>query len=346
MMQLSKGDLEWAVGRELLTAAQVDPLWSALKERKADAPKFDMVHLAYYAGAIIVILAMVWFLSISWEAFGAGGVLAISGIYAFMFVLAGRHLWFEQKLLVPGGLLYTLAVCMVPLIIYAIEKLTGIWPQGDPGTYQNFHMLVKGSWFLMEIGTIAASLFVLRHIRFPFLTAPIAFSLWYMSMDMTPLLLGKTEYSWDGRLIVSAIFGLAMLATAYWVDLKRKGSKDFAFWIYLFGTVAFFSGVAGLNKGGELNEFACAAVFAFMMVVSVLVQRRVLMIFGAMGVVGYFFHLAWTVFQDTPVFPIALSGLGIAIIAAGVYMQRNRTRIEDFIVNSVPTSLKAYLPQN
>jgi hypothetical protein len=40
----------------------------------------------------------------------------------------------------------------------------------------------------MEVGTVAAGLVALRYFRFPFLTAPIAFALWFMSMDLTPLI--------------------------------------------------------------------------------------------------------------------------------------------------------------
>jgi hypothetical protein len=45
----------------------------------------------------------------------------------------------------------------------------------------------------MEVGTILAGSIALKFIRFPFLTFPIAFSLWYMSMDLTPLLLEETN---------------------------------------------------------------------------------------------------------------------------------------------------------
>jgi hypothetical protein len=62
----------------------------------------------------------------------------------------------------------------------------------------------------MEVGTIIAALITLKFIRFPFLTFPIAFSLWYMSMDLTPLLFGKPEFTWQQRLWVSLFFGLLM----------------------------------------------------------------------------------------------------------------------------------------
>jgi hypothetical protein len=137
---------------------------------------------------------MGWFMTEAWEEFGGTGIFIISALYALCFILAGRKLWYQQGLKVPGGLLFTMAVGMTPLAIYGLERLTGIWPQGNPGIYKDYHIWIKGSWFLMEVGTIAAALAVLKYIRFPFLTAPIAFSLWYMSMDLTPLLFGKKDF--------------------------------------------------------------------------------------------------------------------------------------------------------
>jgi hypothetical protein len=52
--------------------------------------------------------------------------------------MTGRHLWFDRGLKVPGGLLTTIAVCMVPLAIYGFQRMTGIWPNGDPGSYRNY----------------------------------------------------------------------------------------------------------------------------------------------------------------------------------------------------------------
>jgi hypothetical protein len=96
-------------------------------------------------------------------------------------------LW-NQALRIPGGLLFTIAVCMTPLAVYGLERWTGFWPENDPGEYANFHPYINGSWLLMEVATVAAGLVVLRIWRFPFLTAPIAYALWYMSMDLVALL--------------------------------------------------------------------------------------------------------------------------------------------------------------
>jgi hypothetical protein len=148
--------------------------------------------------------ALGWFMTLGWQKFGGGGIFLIAAAYAIAFLLAGYCLWFSQNLKIPGGLLFTLAVWMAPLAIYGLEELTGIWPQANPGAFRDYHIWVKGSWILVEMGTILASSVALRFIRVPFLTFPIAFSLWYMSMDLTPLLLRKNEFSWNERLWVSA----------------------------------------------------------------------------------------------------------------------------------------------
>src|SRR5207244_2586927 len=145
---------------------------------------------------LIVIGAMGWFMTEAWERFGGGGIFLIAVAYATGFVLAGRVLWKRERL-IPGGLLVTMAVCTTPLAIYGLERWIGIWPAEDPGPYTRFHPFIHASWLLMEAGTIAAGCVALRFVRFPFLTAPVAYALWYMSMDLTPLLFGRPGFSWD-----------------------------------------------------------------------------------------------------------------------------------------------------
>src|SRR5918995_557343 len=120
----------------------------------------------------------------------SGGVPPIFGgnqMNGVAFWRAGESLW-QKGLTTPGGLLFTMSVWMVPLAIYGIQLATGLWPQGDPGSYRDYYVFVKGSWAMMEVATIAAGVLAIHRRPFPFLTFPIAFALWFMSMDLTPLL--------------------------------------------------------------------------------------------------------------------------------------------------------------
>lgn len=342
-MKVSKEDLNWAASEGLISTEQVEALWRALESRRGAGPKFDLAHVAYYFGALIVISAMGWFMTLGWERFGGGGIFLIAAAYALCFVLAGRTLWYKEHLKIPGGLLFTMAVCMTPLAIYGLERLTGIWPQGDPGVYRGYHIWVKGSWFLMEVGTIIAGVVALRFIRFPFLTAPIAFSLWYMSMDLTPLLFGKTDFTWNERLWVSLWFGLAVLVVAYVID--RRTREDYACWGYLFGMLAFWGGLSLMETGSEFRRFLYGLINVGLMLLSVLLDRRVFIVFGALGVFGYLGHLAYSVFKDSLMFPFVLSVLGIVIIYLGIKYQRHRDVIDRSILGLLPEQLRHLLPR-
>lgn len=346
-MKIYKEDLNWAASQDLIAPEQVEALWQALSNRASDRPRFDLANVAYYFGALIVISAMGWFMTLAWESFGGRGIFIIASIYALCFALAGRTLWFKQNLKVPGGLLFTVAVCMTPLAIYGLQRWTGIWPQGDPGTYRDYHLWVKGSWFLMELGTILAASVTLNFVPFPFLTAPIAFSLWYMSMDLTPLLFGRTEYAWEERLLVSMWFGIACLVTAYLVDIRtRRRQGDYAFWLYLFGLLSFWFSLSSMGGGDEFHRFLYCSINVGLMLLSVLLKRRVFMVFGAMGVFGYLSYLAYNIFQDSLLFPFALTVLGIAIIYLGVLYQRNSSLIEHLLDRLLPESFKQLLPKD
>lgn len=341
-MQVSKSDFDWVVVQGLISAEQSQAVWNALEARGAGRPRFELSHVMYYFGAVIVIAAMGCFMTLGWESFGGGGILLISGVYAACFAAVGTRLWRNPKFAVPGGLLVTMAVCMAPLAIYGFQRLTGIWPQADPGNYRGLHVWVKGGWLLMEVGTIVAGLVALRFVRFPFLTAPIAFALWYMSMDLTPLLFGQHEFGWDERLWVSVCFGLAMLCGAFLID--RRTREDYAFWGYLFGTLAFWSGLSLMESGSELTKFLYCLVNVGLIAVSVLLQRRVFIVFGSLGVFGYLAYLSYDAFRDSLLFAFALSAIGLLVIFLGIQYQRNRASIERFMLANLPEGVARCLP--
>jgi hypothetical protein len=348
-MRIERDDLSWAVGEGLLSEAQAEALWAALERRQvgppseaaAARPPFDFVHVAYYFGALLVIGAMGWFMNLGWEQFGGSWIFSISAIYALAFVLIGQRLWRSAVTRIPGGLLITMAVCMTPLGVYGLERWLGLWPAADPGSYRDFHEYVRGGWIAMEYVTIVAALVALRFFHFPFLTAPIAFTLWYMSMDLAPLLYGGHP-SWNVRCEVSLAVGLGMLIVAYVVD--RRTRDDYAFWGYLFGLFAFWGGLSMLEGSSQLNRFLYCLINSVLIVVSVLFQRRAFLVFGALGVTGYLGYLSYNVFRDSPLFPFALSGLGIGIIAAAIAYQRRRARIETVLVAATPAWLRRFLP--
>jgi hypothetical protein len=341
-MNITKNDLQWATEQGVLSADQATTLWRVLSERAGQRARFDLPHVAYYTGALIVIGAMTWFMTLAWDAWGGGALLAVAAAYAAVFGSVGWLMWTRSSYKVAAGMLITIAVCMTPLAIYGIEELTGLWPQGDPGSYHDYYLWVKGSWIVMEVGTVLAALLALRWVRFPFLTAPIAFSLWFLSMDLTPLVFGQLDYTWEQQLWVSLVVGLVMIVAAYMVD--QRTPEDYAFWGYLFGTVAFWGGLSLMEGGGEAMWFVYCLINVLLMLVAVFLDRRVFMVFGALGVFGYLGHLAYDLFESSVLFPFALTGLGLLVIALGVLYQRHRVRIERTVLHALPLPLQQLRP--
>ncbi|MEM6521316.1 MAG: DUF2157 domain-containing protein [Cyanobacteria bacterium P01_C01_bin.70] len=345
-MKIERHDLEWAVNENIIQPETAERLWQAWRERQKDIPQFNFTNVAYYFGALIVIAGMSLLMNLAWEQLGGSGIFMLASIYVAIFTSAGWHLWFNQELKIPGGLLTTVAVCIVPLAIYGFQRMVGIWPQDDPGSYSNYHVWVKASWFYMEVGTILAGLLALRWIRFPFITAPIAYTLWYMSMDLTPLIFGKESYTWDERLWVSFWFGLATIVVAFLIDRRiRRSQGDFAFWLYLSGLMAFWGGMTFMGPGSEWEGFLYCLINLFLIGLSILLRRRVFALFGGMGVLRYLGYLAFSVFQDALLFPIALSFVGVLMILGGVQYQRNYAVWEAWLHRVLPASLLNLLPK-
>jgi hypothetical protein len=178
-------------------------------------------------------------------------------------------------------------------------------------------------WIMMEFGTLAVGAILLWRYRFPFMLMPIAVTLWYMSMDLAPFIGGGANWAdWELRKLVSLYFGLAMTLLAFWVDLRSRFSRDYAFWLYLFGVLTFWGGLSSMNSGSELGKLVYCGINLAMILAGAVLNRRVFAVFGGFGIAGYLGYLSWRVFRDSLLFPFALSALGLAIIWLGVLWSR------------------------
>src|SRR5215467_6186257 len=228
-MHFSEHDLRAAVTAGALDANSLSRLLDFLATRRssvpavaaAPAPHFDLPHLLWYAGALIVISAMGLFSTLAFSSMGGGALTATAIVYAILFTIAGHHLWYVRDLRIPGGLLIAIAVSMAPLAVYGIQEAYGMWGQfGRPGTVHDFYVWIKGSWVFMELAAIVAAVIALRFYPFPFIVMIIAFALWFMSMDLTPWIFGRAQFTWDERRMVSLWFGLVVLVVAWIVDRR------------------------------------------------------------------------------------------------------------------------------
>ncbi|HEV2799164.1 MAG TPA: hypothetical protein VGW12_01635 [Pyrinomonadaceae bacterium] len=323
---ISVGDaerlIEWASVHRFNCPSAPEPSTSAPEQSKG----FNAVTVAYYFGALLMISACAWFLGSKWEALGNAGILATVVVYMLIAIGVGRFLR-ARGYPVGGGLLITVAVSLTPLLVYTIEAMLGLWPGDHPGAYENYYPLIKGSWIVMELATMAAALLALRFVHFGFLTAPLAFSFWFFSMDVAEWFVGRDSWNTQGRAWTSIVVGLITLAVGYGLEQMRRRSgeaqtEDYAFWCYLFGTLAFWGGLTMIDSDSELGRAVYALINIGLIVLAVKTRRAVFLVFGVLGVHVYLGHLAYEVFKDSFLFPFALALLGLSLILVTVFAQR------------------------
>ena len=134
-----------------------------------------------------------------------------------------------------------------------------------------------------------------------------------------------------------------MLFVAYLVDHRTR--EDLAFWLYLFGMTALWGAISSMNNHSEWRRFLYCLLNLGFIVLSVLLRRRVFLLYGAIGVNAYLVGLAYTVFQDSIAFPFLLTLLGLSLIAVTVKYQRNRQSIDARLQSLVPEWLRELLPR-
>jgi hypothetical protein len=348
-MQYSDVDLRAAATAGVISTAELERLLAFLSGRSpatavAPAAKFDVAHLLWYAGALIVIGAMGLFSTAAFSQLGGRALIACAALYAAVSTFAGHYLWHEKKLRVPGGLLIAIAVSMAPLAVYGVQSELGWWSRfGKPGTYHDFYVWIKGSWIFMEIATVIAGSIALRFFRFPFIVALIAFALWFMSMDLTPWVFGVEHVDFEMQRKVSVWFGFGMLVVAWVVDYRSR-NDDFAFWLHLFGLMAFWGGITATSGATEVGRAVYGLFNVGLVFVSVIVMRRAYALFGALGISLYLGHLADVVFENSLLFPFALSLIGVAVVAAGLVYHRKQPAIAAWLAANLPPAVLRMRP--
>lgn len=341
-MRLSKAILDEAISKGLLTADQGAALWSFLAERDQETPTFKAAHILYYLGGLIAIGAMTLFMTLGWERFGGGGLMMISLGYGGVAIALTEYFLGRTRLSIPAGITAVLAVVMVPLAVYGAQHALGLWPEDAYGVaaYRDYHARIDWRWLIMELATLVAGTVALWRYGLPFLSSPVAVTLWYMSMDLTPFLFGGTRFVSDQAKLVSTFFGLAMTLVAFWIDVRSRHTKDFAFWLYIFGVIAFWGGLTSMDSDSELGKLLYCCINVALIAVGAALSRRAFAVFGGIGVSLYLGHLSHTVFKDSMLFPVALTAIGLGIVASGIVWQRHEEAIGSRLRSVLPQPLR------
>ncbi len=340
-MKVTKKSFNLAVQEEIITKEQSEKLFAFLESQPSTSTPFNFTNVLYYMGGLIAIGAMSLFMTLGWESFGGWGIVAVSLVYgslglklASVFRRKGYH--------VPAGICATFVVVLAPLAIYGFQVGMGWWPEGS--VYRDYHRYIKWHWIFLELGTLIVGAIIAWFYRYKFLLMPIAVTLWYMSMDVAIMLAGG-EYDYVLRSQVSLWFGLVMTLIAFWVDIRSRKSEDYAFWLYIFGVLTFWGGMTSQESHDELSKFIYCCINVGLVGIGVVLVRRVFVVFGAMGCSIYLGHLSYEVFEDSLLFPVALTGIGLGIVLLGIVWQKNEEKITGKVRRVLPTQLRELLEE-
>ena len=363
-VRLHWSDVEAAVRKGAIQPAQAQALWAEWADpgnprrvkgaqqaaapvpvAHAEAARFSFGHVLYYFGGVLAIGAMSLFMTYGWALLGAWGSAAIATAYLYGAWRVARHLH-SRNLFVPAGILATLAVCLVPLVVWSVQVGLGLWPEGGTSGFGAYHRYINWRWLTLELATLAAAVVMLRAFRLPFMVMPVAVTLWYLSLDLCHLVMQTEGFDWQFTRDFSLVSGLFVCALAVWVDLRcrlatqAQDRQDFAFWLYLFGAVMFWAGLSLRHSDSEVSKAIYCLINVGLVFWGAAINRRVFTVLGGLGVAIYLGYLAARVFQDSLAFSFVLSLLGLGVVALGVWWQRHEARIHQRLAGWLPGALK------
>lgn len=337
-MKIGHRDFDAAVKEGLLTKPQARKLQLFWQEQHKDVVSFRFTHILYYLGGLIAISAVTIYVTLAWEKVQGFPLL----IFALSLLILGfglTHKFLAQNLRIPAGIMSAFSLALVPLIVYNIQFLLGIMPH-KPFLYTDFHTRIDWYWVNMELATLFVGFIMFYFYRFSFLFFPIAVILWYMSMDLWPLFFNLSEYDFTRRAIFSMIYGFIILLFAIYMDLKYDDEReDYAFWLYIVGVIIFWGGLSCQNSDSELSKFFYFLINLAMLFVGAVLNRRVFAVFGALGIIGYLSHLAFSVFANSLGFPIVMVFIGMLIICSGIFFTRIEGRLNQLMRLYIPKKI-------
>jgi hypothetical protein len=322
--------LQRALSRGLITPEQHASILALAGEDGAAAREmprgFNWVTVAYALGALLVVFAGGWFLAQRWLALGPTGVLVIVLLYSL--AAAGASMWLEKRdFPEAAGIAAMVAVSLTPVVVWALESITGWWPVETWGQpyYPAYPPAEATRWVVAELATILAALLVLRRRAWSAVVLPIAVALFGLVMhlpralgfDLTPVL--------ERWIMLTSALLVCAIADGTDRRVPRQagaGRGDMAFPLWMVGLATLAFSLLAFWPTARLWRHAVPLLGVGAVVVSLMIRRKTHLVFGVILIFLYLMYLAGEVFKSTAYFPVALAALGGAMLFATVWLQR------------------------
>ncbi|MCC2644762.1 MAG: hypothetical protein K0R94_540 [Burkholderiales bacterium] len=309
-LKISQDQLQKAVLMGIISHEQSVEIWRLLEQETISTPKFCFVHMLYYFGGLLSIGAVTFFIGLVWETFKGYGLFMIS-FWLFIIGLYATHILNRKKMIIPAGIMAAFSLVLVPLMIYNLQYALHLAP-GQFAGYEKINSLVSAHWVPIEFATLIAGIILFYFYRFNFILLPVSVILWYLSMDLYPMIFKLKLFTFIDQSWFTMLFGLIQLLILIRLDyIMEAKHADKIFWLYLAATITFWGGLSALGWSyNHLGHFIYFLINILMLVVSIILQRRIFAIFAVIGIFGYLSYLS----QNSLILPLILILTGFLII--------------------------------
>lgn len=341
-MQINQHNLREAENDGVLEAGQAQALWRYLNAHVPETARFSTAHVLYYLGGLLAVGAMTVFMTLGWLRLGGWSLVVLSLCYSVVGVYFLRHFLYHHRLQLPAAIMGTLVVAVIPVGVYGLQHALGVWP---PGLGRPDYFFDSGwRWLYMELAALVGGVVLLWRYRLPFMVMPVAATLWLLSLDLSSFFVTSLPTASQLRFLhcsVMTAFGALVLLLALWVDVRSRRATDYAFWLYLAGLLSFWLGLNLYDYDATWWRAGYCLINLGLMGVGAALRRRVFALFGGLGIVRFVGYLSIDVFEDSLLFPLALTVIGGLVIYAGVLWQRYEARVGRLLRRLLPGKIRA-----
>jgi hypothetical protein len=332
-VRFSQTDIERWVKDGLITSAQRDAILADLSAHPARAG-LDLTTLLYYGGGLLVLLAYSIFLGFQWPFMNSGARVAISGASIVFYAGAATVLTRQAQFRLPGELLQVVSVAVVPLFVFALLDIVGLWPHAPhyyqpPSASHDYELHLAWARMALAGSTLIAAAGAFWWSRSPFVLVAAIVSVTSLCVDVT-LQFDPNFYHYElhaSQTITIALMGAATLAGG--IAARGRTERDYSLWLYIAGMVGL---VVGLGSQAIPSDAAPGWGILWLMValgilgLSLVLQERLFAAAGLAGVFAYFAKLVFDVFQSANA-ALALVVLGLLVLGVGMLYQRYNERL-------------------
>jgi len=277
----------------------------------------NLVTVAYYFGGILALLSFTFFVGMNWSGLTDGQRFGVA--FGAMLVIGALGIWlrFMRDYPTAGGLLLFVATAVLPLSLFTLARLLGVWPI-DASWYELRFVLL-----FLSLGSLAGALAVLIFAGFPLLSLLVA-----VFVHLTILDIGQIASGAGGSIVgLSAAIcaGLILLG----MGLTLWGKRSQALWFKLYGLVGLQITFSSLFFESESLLFGLLFLFVYLFLIglSLRIREVIYLIFGGIGVYTYITRLVFDTFRGAAYFPLLLGLLGLSIVVIAVVYQRYGARL-------------------